>query len=298
MFFRQLMIYTLESDTPDFEAMETQLAGKPFEPTRPQQVESIGWSQAFGALYLHETDQAGRMVLQREERSVPAAVVREQAEARLRERDGEMSNPSRQEQAAMRDAVLLDLLPQAFPKQSRSQIIIDRRNHRVWFDTVTGNRIERASNQLRELLGNWRMVPTLSDGDISGHLTQWLQHGPPAGFEIGASAKLVDPREGATVTVSRLALPDPHVLAHIEDGLRVEQLEMIWKDRLSFVLRQDGGLARIKPTELIDEQRDAGDDDNPDALLDADQRLMVGLFRELAADLETVLQRVETDKTA
>jgi len=290
MFFRQLMVYTLESDAPDFEQLETLLAEKPFEPTRPQQVESIGWQPAIGELYLHEADQAGRMVLQREERNVPVAVVREQAEARLRERDGEVAKPSRQEQAAMRDAVLLDLLPQAFPKQSRGQIVIDRRDGRVWFDTVTANRIERASNQLRELLGNWRMVPTLSDGDISGYLTQWLQHGPPAGFEIGASAKLVDPREGATVTVSRLALPDPHVLAHLEDGLRVEQLELVWKDRLSFVLRHDGGLARIKPTELLDEQRDAGDDDNPDALLDADQRLMTGLFRELIDDLQTALK--------
>lgn len=294
MFFRQLMVYTLETDAPEFDALEALLEAKPFEPTRPQQVESLGWLTAIGERYLHDTDEAARIVLQREERNVPVAVVKEEAETRLRERDGGAAKPSRQELASMRDAVLLDLLPQAFPKQARTQIVLDRRNARVWFDTTTANRVERASNQLRELLGNWRMVPTLGNGDISGFLTQWLTQHPPAGFEIGASAKLVDPREGATVTVSRLALPDPHVLAHIEDGLRVEQLELIWKDRLSFVLRHDGGLARIKPTELLDEQRDSGDDDNADAMLDADQRLMVGLFRELITDLEAALAEPQT----
>ncbi len=288
MFFRQLSIYRLESELLDPAALETALAAHPFSPTRPQQIESAGWQPAIGSLFVHDTDQAQRFVQQREERSVPARAVRDTAENRLRERAGSLGEPSRAERAAMMDAVLLELLPQAFPRQSQTQALIDRPQNQAWFDTATATKIERVSSGLREQLGQWRMSPWFAAADIPGHLARWLLGTPPTGFAIGEGTRLIDPRDGGTITVAKLALPDPHVIAHLHEGMKVDQLELIWNDQLRFTLRTDGTLTKIKPTEHFAEgQAESSDDDN--ARLDADQRLMVAAFRQLIADLTRVL---------
>lgn len=289
MFFRQLTVYRLETECPDFTALDALLSAKPFVPTRAQQVESAGWQPALGARFIHDTDAAGRMILQREERSVPAAVVREEADNRLRARGGDAGEPTRAERAAMQDAVMLDLLPQAFPRQSHTQAIIDAKNAQVWFDTTAATKIERLSLHLREALGQWRMVPAFGSQDISAHLSAWLLGAPPSGFEIGEAAKLVDLREGGTITVAKLALPDPHVIAHLHEGMKVDQLELIWQEQIRFTLRTDGGLTRIKPTEQLDADEAAEVIDDADQQRDADQRLMVDALRRLIHDLITVL---------
>jgi recombination associated protein RdgC len=289
MFFRQLSVYRLETECLEFPALNTALSARPFTPTRAQQAESVGWQTAIGAEYVHETDGAARIVLQREERSVPSSVVRDEADQRLRARTGDTGEPTKAEKIAMREAVLLELLPQAFPRQAHTQAIIDTKNQQVWFDTLTATKIERTSNQLREQIGQWRMVPFFGTQDISARMAAWLLGTPPAGFEIGEAAKLVDLREGGTVTVSKLALPDPHVVAHLHEGMKVDQLELIWNEQIRFTLRADGGLAKIKPTELLDTD-DAGElIDDADQQLDADQRLMVGALRKLIQDLARVL---------
>ncbi len=289
MFFRQLAVYRLETPCPDFTALETSLSAKPFMPTRLQQMESVGWQPALGTQFVHETDGAARITLQREERSVPAAVVRDEAENRLRQRGGAADEPTRAERAAMQDAVLLDLLPQAFPRQSQTQAIIDAKHNQVWFDTATATKIERLSLQLRESLGQWRMVPLFGSTDISSLLSAWLLGAPPQGFEIGEAAKLIDLREGSTVTVAKLALPDPHVLAHLHEGMKVEQLELIWQEQIRFMLKADGSLARIKPTEQLNADDSGEVIDDADQQRDADQRLMVEALRRLIFDLIRVL---------
>ena len=199
-----------------------------------------------------------------------------------------MGEPSRAERAAMMDAVLLELLPQAFPRQSQTQALIDRPQNQVWFDTATATKIERMSSGLREQLGQWRMSPWFAAADISGHLARWLLGTPPTGFAIGEGTRLIDPRDGGTITVAKLALPDPHVIAHLHEGMKVDQLELVWNDQLRFTLRTDGSLTKIKPTEHFAEgQEEPSDDDT--ARLDADQRLMVAAFRQLIADLSRVL---------
>lgn len=297
MFFCQLSVYRLETECPDISALNSALAERPFAPTRAQQAESVGWQKAIGEHYIHETDGAVRIVLQREERSVPSSVVRDEADKRLLARSGITGEPTKAEKIAMREAVLLELLPQAFPRQSHTQIIIDTQNAEVWFDTLTATKIERSSNQLREQIGQWRIVPFFGTQDISAHLSSWLLGAPPAGFEIGEGTKLVDLREGGTVTASKLALPDPHVVAHLHEGMKVDQLELIWREQIRFTLRADGGLTKIKPTELLDAD-DTGDlIDDADQQLDADQRLMVNALRHLISDLAHVLADTPKDNT-
>ena len=83
-----------------------------------------------------------------------------------------------------------------------------------------------------------------------------------------------------------------HVIAHLHEGMKVDQLELIWNDQLRFTLRAEGSLTKIKPTEHYAEDSDAAaEDDN--ARLDADQRLMVAALRQLIADLSRVLSATD-----
>jgi recombination associated protein RdgC len=292
MLFSQIAAFDL-SDWPDpaREQLDQQLDGKRFAPTLSQQVESLGWAPVVDEQLVMETDDAIGLLFRREERAVPPRVVRDHADRMLAEQEGE---PSRDEVRQAREAALLELLPQAFPRQAETRVLIDRRHKQLWFANAAEKRTSQISSLLRETLGEWRIVPAFGSEEHGSRLTRWLLEGPPAGFELGDSAKLLEPRDGGSITITRLGLPDENVLAHLRDGMTVEQLELVWRDRLRFTIRADGALVKVKALETLDDEFDDDGLDDPATRLEAEQRLSLDVLRRLTDDLREALDRGES----
>ncbi len=144
---------------------------------------------------------------------------------------------------------------------------------------------------MRETLGQWRVTPAFGTEEHSSQLSRWLLEGPPEGFELGDSAKLLEPRDGGSITVTRLGLPDENVLAHLRDGMTVEQLELVWRDRLRFTIRADGQLTKVKALDTLDDEFDDDGPDDPATRLEAEQRLTLDVLRELPRVLHEALAR-------
>ncbi|MGM0516671.1 MAG: recombination-associated protein RdgC [Pseudomonadota bacterium] len=294
MLFSQIAAFDLSDWTdPERDRLEEQLAGKRFAPTLSQQVESLGWAPVVDEQLAMETDDAVGLLFRREERAVPPRVVKDHAARMLAEQDGERE-PSRDELRQAREAALMELLPQAFPRQAETRVLIDRRHKQLWFANAAEKRNSQISSLLRETLGEWRMVPAFGSEEHGSRLTRWLLEGPPAGFELGDSAKLLEPRDGGSITVSRLGLPDENVLAHLRDGMTVEQLELVWRDRLRFTIRADGALTKVKALETLDEEFDDDGLDDPATRLEAEQRLTLDVLRGLTDSLREALERPAT----
>jgi len=294
MLFSQIAAFDL-SDWPEpaRDRLAEQLDGKRFAPTLSQQVESLGWAPVADEQLLMETDEAVGLLFRREERAVPPRVVRDHAARMLAEQEGERE-PSRDEVRQAREAALLELLPQAFPRQAETRVIVDRRHRQVWFANAGEKRNSQISSLLRETLGEWRITPAFGSEEHGSRLTRWLLEGPPAGFELGDSAKLLEPRDGGSITITRLGLPDENVLAHLRDGMTVEQLELIWRDRLRFTMRADGALTKVKALETLDDEFDDDGLDDPATRLEAEQRLSLDVLRRLTDDLREALDRGES----
>jgi len=294
MLFSQIVAFDLSGwPDPAREQLDEQLDAKRFAPTLSQQVESLGWAPVVDERLAMETDEAVGLLFRREERAVPPRVVRDHAARMLAEQEGERE-PSRDEVRQAREAALLELLPQAFPRQAETRVLIDRRHKQLWFANAAEKRNSQISSLLRETLGEWRITPAFGSEEHGSRLTRWLLEGPPAGFELGDSAKLLEPRDGGSITITRLGLPDENVLAHLRDGMTVEQLELVWRDRLRFTIRADGALTKVKALETLDDEFDDDGLDDPATRLEAEQRLSLDVLRRLTDDLREALDRGES----
>jgi len=289
MLFNQLSVYKIESipeiNPSEFEAL---LGQKPFAPTLSQQVESLGWQPLMHQSRSWAVDQAVLLQMRREQRNVPPAVIRDLADQRFAE---QQHRPSRDELRQMKEAILLELLPQAFPTHQDSLMLIDHKHQQLWVDQSSEKRVSQVTGLLRETIeqyGGLKIVPLFGSEPLNALLSSWLLNGPPAGFELGDSAKLIDPREGGQITVSRLGLPDDNVLAHLRDGLSADQLELVYQDQIRFTLKSDGHLTKIKVLTEADDIPDM-DSDDPAVRFDADLRLMTAQLRGLIHALKTAM---------
>ncbi|MFP4155966.1 MAG: recombination-associated protein RdgC [Halothiobacillaceae bacterium] len=293
MFFRNLVPYRIDTTQMDAGLLEAAalteaLAQSPFQPTLPAQPESLGWVPALGELLVHEASGALRLSLMQETRSVPAAVVRERVDERAAEiavREGrEVGNREKRE---MKDAMLIELLPQAFPRRQRITACLDPVSGWLWVDAPSFKRAELMTGALREALGSLPATTPKTQAPPDARMTNWLVDAPPDQFALGGACRLVDPLEGGTVTVNRHDLGDPQILALAESGKEVDQMELIWRDRVSFVLKSDLTLGRLKFLDTIVEQ--LPDEDDELAQADATFALMVGELRVMMEDLMQAL---------
>ncbi|MFO7809610.1 recombination-associated protein RdgC [Guyparkeria sp.] len=291
MLFSQIAAFDLAHwPDPSLDTLSEQLAGKRFAPTLSQQVESMGWAPVVADELAIETDGAFGLLFRREERAVPPRVIQDHAAKKLAEEAGERE-PSRDELRQAREKALLELLPQAFPRQAETRVIIDARHKQAWLANAGEKRNSQVNSLLRETLGQWRVTPAFGSEEHGSRLSRWLLEGPPAEFELGDSAKLLEPRDGGSITVTRLGLPAENVLAHLRDGMTVEQLELVWRDRLRFTIRADGALTKVKALDTLDDELDDDALDDPATRLEAEQRLTLGVLRELTRVLCEALAR-------
>ncbi len=294
MLFSQIAAFDLADwPEPSLDTLSEQLAEKRFAPTLSQQVESMGWAPVIAEALAIETDGAFGLLFRREERAVPPRVIQDHAAKKLAAEAGERE-PSRDELRQARENALLELLPQAFPRQAETRVIIDARNKQAWLANAGEKRNSQINSLLRETLGQWRVTPAFGSEEHGSRLSRWLLEGPPAGFELGDSAKLLEPRDGGSITVTRLGLPDENVLAHLRDGMTVEQLELVWRDRLRFTMRADGALTKVKALDTLDDEFDDDGLDDPATRLEAEQRLTLDVLRELTRVLHEALARPDT----
>lgn len=289
MIFNQLAVFSIQSIPQTSTAeLEELLNEKPFVPTLSQQIETTGWHTLINQRTLWSTEDTTLLKMRREQRSVPPGVIRDVTEQRCADIE---PKPGREEQLKIKEAVLLELLPQAFPTRQDSYLLIDHKHQQLWVNQTADKRISQLTTLLRDSLepkGGLQIQPLLGTEPLNARLSNWLLNGPPAGFELGDSAKLVDPNEGGQVTISRLGLPDDNVLAHLRDGLSAEQLELVFQDQIRFTLKADGHLTKIKVLTETDDMPDM-DLDDPAVRFEADLRLITAQIRGLIHALHSAI---------
>ena len=233
------------------------------------------------------TNQAitGLFALQREERLLPASVIRSEVNSRIQEiQAGQGRRVQRKERLDIVDEVTQDLMPRAFTKSQHLEALINDREGWVWVNTASAARAEELLSLLREGLGNLPVVIPDTQKSPVVVMSQWLLNGGlPEGLSLGGDVDLEDPQEeGGVVRVRGMYLESDEIKRHIESGKQAVRLALSWQDQIDFVVDKDLGLRRIR---FSDELKGVNEELHEDLLArrDADCLLMGETLSNLQA---------------
>jgi recombination associated protein RdgC len=232
--------------------LSQRLSKRPFQPCRPSQPISSGWVPALSDEandYVHKSGNYWLIRLQREERLLPASVVRSEVNARVQEiQTGQGRRVQRKERLDIVDEVTQDLMPRAFTKSQYLEALINDREGWVWVNTASAARAEDLLSLLREALGNLPVVIPNTQKSPVIVMSQWvLNGGLPEGLSLGGDADFEDPQEeGGVVRVRGMYLESDEIRSHIESGKQVVRLALSWQDQVDFLLDKDLSFRRIR----------------------------------------------------
>lgn len=293
MWFRNLQLYRLIEDFGySAESLHDALGQRCFKPCAGLDTHSMGWVAPAGrdsAQLVHAGNGRLMVCLRREDRLLPASVVREHVEEKAEAIAHAESRPvGRKEKQQIKDEVIVDLLPRAFTRSSHQYAYIDPEGGWVVVDSGTAKKAEEMLSVLRETLGSLRLKPLAVDRAPASVLTAWLEGEPPTGFVLGDECELKEPVDkGGVMRGRRMDLASAEVRSHLDAGMQVSKLAVDWQERIGCILCDDLGIRRLRFLDLVMEEAADVDADDALARFDADFVLM-GM--ELARFIPAVIE--------
>ena len=290
MWFKQLTIYPLNKDKlPDLEMLANKLQEAAFKPCMGLDWDSIGFSSpvSFSPEMVFPAQNTWRIALKKEEKVLPAAVVRDILDEKINEiREIEGRNVGRKEKIELKENITDDLLPRAFTKSSKTEAIIDSQYGFLLINQANSNRTEMLLTKLRDALGGLEAKLPRTQQSPGSLMTEWLLQSSAAGhFELDSDCELKGLGDAAPVVrISHQDLTAEDVVNLVKNGKIVTQLGLCWQDRVRFVLTQDFTLKRIQFLDVVQEEA-AGQGDDMQSITFASQILMAEALGELLSEL-------------
>lgn len=294
MWFRNARPYKLPGRLGiDASELSQRLSRRPFQPCRSSQPVSSGWVPALSddaSDYVHKSGDYWLIRLQREERLLPASVIRSEVNSRIQEiQTGQGRRVQRKERLDIVDEVTQDLMPRAFTKSQYLEALINDREGWVWVNTASAARAEELLSLLREGLGNLAVVIPDTQKSPVIVMSQWLLNGGlPDGMSLGGDVDLEDPQEeGGVVRVRGMYLESDEIRRHIESGKQVVRLALSWQDQIDFVVDKDLSIRRIR---FSDELKGVNEELYEDMLARRDADCL--LMGETLSTLQTTIAKI------
>ncbi|MBZ3927645.1 recombination-associated protein RdgC [Xanthomonas citri] len=292
MFFRNLTMFRFPTSL-DLSAVEELLPQFVLKPVGALEMSSRGFVSPFGR---EEAEQLSHRIgdflwlaVGGQDKMLPGAVINDALEqkcAEIEKRDGR--RPGGKARKRLKDDIIHELLPKAFVRNSRTDVILDLANGLAIVDTSNRKVGESVVSEIRGMLGSFPALPLNAEVAPRAVLTGWIAGEPlPESLSIGEEAELRDPIEGgAFVKCQHQELRGDEIEKHLEAGKQVTKLALVLDDNLSFVLGDDLVIRKLKFLDGALYQLAETDDDGIRAELDARFALQSAEMRRLFQMLE------------
>ncbi|MDN3556294.1 recombination-associated protein RdgC [Halomonas maura] len=294
MWFKHLHLYRLHG-APDLATatLEEALGEQAFRPLGGSEPRRIGWcppAGRAGTQLLHELQGQRLMTALRQERILPAAVVREEVEERVEALEtAEGRKLRRQEKLALKEQVYEELLPRAFVRSQKVELWWDSRRALIAVNSSSRKRAEEILDLLRETLGSLKVTPLASQTLPMRAMTTWLGDpgSRPADLVLGDQVELKAKGDDGVLRARQVDLDSDEIQQLLESGRQASKLALSLEGRLAFVLHDDLAVKSLRFDDaLIDEANQA--DDGGDALLRLETDFLL-MTRALAESIERLL---------
>ena len=286
--FKNALAYRITQwQQPTLADLEERLAAARFAACGATQMEAMGCVEPRGEKHgaLLESV-AGQWILRlcSERKAVPASAVKTRIEELADKIEAETGRrPKGKRAKELKEQVVHELLPRAFPKRSTTWIWIDPAAKLLTVGATSAKKADAIATWLVELLGGGIMLQLVqTQTSPATAMAEWLSsQQAPAGFTIDRDCELKQPdSEKASVKYARHTLEIDEVGEHIRQGKLPTQLAMSWNDRVSFTLTEALVLKKIKLLDGVLQSLE-----QQDQSFDADVAIATGELGPLIADL-------------
>lgn len=244
----------------------------------------------FSSDFVFTAQNSNRVCLTHEEKVLPSATVRDLVNGKVAEiKEAEARNVWYEEKQQLKEQIIDDLLPRALTQSRRTEAIFDTERGYLLVNEASDKRAEQMLIKLREALGGLKVAMPYTRESPSSLMTEWLLQGHAEGdFELGYNVLLqgvgdVVPK----VKISKKDLTHPEVIQHAKNGMKVVELELEWREQISFTLTQNFALKRIRFSDVLQEEAEQGDDTA--SLMFSSQIIMVEALGEMLDELANLL---------
>lgn len=287
MWFKNLLVYRITSGNIISSQLEETLAGQVLQNCMQMEMQSRGWvtPKEDNDQFVHVYDRHLLVALGVEKKLLPSAVINQYAKERIATIEQHQGyKPGKKQVRDIKEAVLIELMPQAFVQRHITYAWIDTGEGMLVIDTANVNKAEELIEWLIKTVSGVRLVPLATKMSPSAMMTRWLSgEQPPSVFSIDRDCELqAADDEKSTVRYTRHELDADETTRHIKSGKKVTRLAMTWADKISFVLHDNLQIRRVAPLDIIKESAEA---DAADDLFDSDFAIMTGELSQLLPDL-------------
>ncbi|MBE0463339.1 MAG: recombination-associated protein RdgC [Halomonadaceae bacterium] len=294
MWFKHLHLYRLHG-APELDSttLSDALQAHAAKPLGNADARRLGWTAPAGRLsggqLLHEIQGQRLLSVLRQERLLPASVVKEEVDEQVADIEArEGRKVTRKEKTALKEQVTEALLPRAFVRSQKVDLWWDTRRHLIGINASSRTRAEDLLDLLRETLGSLKATPLSSQTLPIRAMTTWLGDpaSRPADLQLGDQVELKAKGDDGVLRARQVDLDSDEIQQLLESGRQASKLAMSLEGRLSFVLHDDLALKSLRFGDALIEEADHADDgDDALARLETDFILMAQALSDDVARL-------------
>lgn len=244
--FRNLTLYQLPADyiaRLTVDAIDAAVSALPLRELTGLSMATFGWlpHEHLGGGYTYAHGNRVLIRLGMLKRLLPTPVINQALHDKLASiRAEENRDIGAKERRRLRDEIVTDMIPRAFPVRSSTQAVLDLRTGLLWVDTASGTTAEAVIVMLREALGSFPAQPAHTDHSLRAIFTGWLSGADspqdPA-LTIGTHCHLEDPVEGgARIAARHQEMFCEEIGEHLQAGKQCTRLELHLAERITFTL--------------------------------------------------------------
>ncbi|SDN08330.1 recombination-associated protein RdgC [Vreelandella arcis] len=289
MWFKHLHLYRIHS-APDLTQAELSdaLDAHAAMPLGSADARRLGWTAPAGRLggdqRLHEIQGHRLLSALRQERLLPASVVKEEVDEQVATIEAsEGRKVTRKEKTALKEQVTEELLPRAFVRSQKTDVWWDTRRQLIGINASSRTRAEDILDLLRESLGSLSVTPLTSQTLPMRAMTTWLGDpaSRPADLQLGDQVELKAKGDDGVLRARQVDLDSDEIQQLLESGRQASKLAMHIEGRLSLVLHEDLALKSLRFGDALIEEADHADDgDDALARLETDFILMANALSD------------------
>lgn len=283
MWFKHLHLYRVHDAPPlTSDELTTALDAQAFRPLGGSEARRLGWSAPAGRAGVqlqHELHGHRLLSALRQERLLPASVVREEVDSRAAEQEAHEGRPlRRQEKQALKEQVYEEFLPRAFVRTQRFDLWWDTQRQLIGVNASSRARAEDILDLLRQTLGSLKVTPLATRTTPTRAMTEWLTQpdNRPAALELGDQVELKATSGDESVLRGRqVDLDGEEIQTVLAAGRQATRLALTIDEAVSLVLHDDLAIKSLRFADaVLDEAAQTEDDDDPTLRLEADFALM------------------------